>query len=151
MTRPVNWNRPTGGPYPDLSRYSDIWVEVSVPRQRAYIHTGSRVIYTMIVSTGNDDSPDTATPRGTFHIQAERGPWFYNPKYDEGAEYWVSFLNHGQYLFHSVPMDEHHRVILSVAADLGHEDSHGCIHLSLPDAKWFYNNIATGTKVVIHD
>ncbi|MCL6547717.1 MAG: L,D-transpeptidase family protein [Alicyclobacillus sp.] len=147
----VNWTKPTGGPYPDLSKYHDIWVEVSISKQRTYIHAGRQVIYTMIVSTGNDDDESTATPRGTFEIEPEQGEWFYNPKYQEGAEYWVSFLNHGEYLFHSVPMDIHHHVILSVAKDLGREDSHGCVHLSIPDAKWFYDNIPTGTKVVIHD
>jgi lipoprotein-anchoring transpeptidase ErfK/SrfK len=148
----VDWTKPTGGPYPDLSKYHDIWVEVSVSKQRTYIHAGSKkVIYTMIVSTGNDDRPSTATPRGVFVIQPERGLWFYNPKYQEGAEYWVSFLNHGQYLFHSVPMDKHHHVIEAVAKDLGHEDSHGCVHLSIPDAQWFYESIPTGTKVIIHN
>lgn len=146
----VDWTQPTGGPYPDLSKYHDIWVEVSIPKQRTYIHAGDKIIYTMIVSTGIDGNPATETPRGVFHIQPERGTWFYAPRFQEGAEYWVSFLNHGQYLFHSVPMDKNHHVIESVAKDLGHEDSHGCVHLSIPDAKWFYDNIPTGTKVVIH-
>ncbi|WP_396133693.1 L,D-transpeptidase family protein, partial [Faecalibacillus intestinalis] len=26
---------------------------------------------------------------------------------------------------------------------------HGCVRLSVPDAKWFYENIKEGTKVVI--
>ncbi|MCL6445155.1 MAG: L,D-transpeptidase family protein [Alicyclobacillus sp.] len=147
----VDWTKPTGGLYPDLSKYHDIWVEVSISKQRTYIHAGNQIIYTMIVSTGNDDDPSTATPTGTFEIEPEQGDWFYNPTYEEGAEYWVSFLNHGEYLFHSVPMDMHHHVIRSVAEDLGRENSHGCVHLSIPDAKWFYDNIPTGTRVVIHE
>jgi peptidoglycan hydrolase-like protein with peptidoglycan-binding domain len=147
----VDWTKPTGGKYPDLHKYKNIWVDVSISQQRTYIKSGSKTIYTMIVSTGIDGSRSTYTPRGTFHIQPERGTWFYAPRFQEGAEYWVSFLGHGQYLFHSVPMDKNRHVIVSIAKDLGHEDSHGCIHLSIPDAKWFYQHIPTGTKVVIHN
>ena len=32
---------------------------------------------------------------------------------------------------------------------LGHPDSHGCIRLTAPDARWIYYNIAPGTTVVI--
>jgi lipoprotein-anchoring transpeptidase ErfK/SrfK len=147
----VDWTKPTGGQYPDIRKYRHIWIEVSISEQRTYVKSGSKIIYTMIVSTGIDGSKRTYTPRGTFYIQPERGTWFYAPRFQEGAEYWVSFLGHGQYLFHSVPMDKHRHVIVSIAKDLGHEDSHGCIHLSIPDAKWFYENIPTGTKVVIHN
>lgn len=143
------WLRPTGGAYPDLRKYKNVWVDVSISKQRTYIKSGNTTIYTMIVSTGLK-GPNTQTPIGTFHIQKERGTWFYAPRFEEGAEYWVSFLNHGEFLFHSVPFTENHRVIVWNAKLLGQEASHGCVHLSIPDAKWFYDSIPFGTKVVIH-
>lgn len=147
--KPINWNLPSDGPYPIINPNESIWLDVSVSKQKVYVKDGDKTIYTMIASTGLDTAPDNSTPYGTFHIQAERGKWFYAPQYNEGAKYWVSWLNHGEFLFHSVPMNENKQVIISDAEKLGQKDSHGCVHLTIPDAKWIYNHIQTGTKVVI--
>ncbi|MDQ6600921.1 L,D-transpeptidase [Bacillus salipaludis] len=145
----VNWLLPTGGAYPKLGSNDPIWIKVSKAKQRVYIMKGSALIYTMVVSTGIDSNPETSTPEGTFYIQRERGTWFYSPRVKEGAKYWVSWKNHGEYLFHSVAMDENGNVITNEAKKLGHEASHGCVRLAIPDAKWIYDNIKYNTKVVI--
>ncbi|MGO8693176.1 MAG: L,D-transpeptidase [Rectinemataceae bacterium] len=88
-------------------------------------------------------------PQGIFFVQRERGPSFFSAKLDEGARYWISWLHHGEYLFHSVPTDSRGRIIAWEARKLGQKASHGCIRLTLPDAKWLYENIHYGTKVVI--
>ncbi|MCL6443244.1 MAG: L,D-transpeptidase [Alicyclobacillus sp.] len=144
-----DWRAPTDGPYPKLYKGEKVWIDVSLSKQRIYIMHGNDVLYTMITSSGLP-GPDTYTPTGVYHIQPERGTWFFVDRFDEGAEYWVSWKGHGQYLFHSVPFDENHHVIKSSAAKLGVPDSHGCFHLTVADAKWIYDNIPTGTKVVIH-
>lgn len=46
-------------------------------------------------------------------------------------------------------MDKNGNVITSEAIKLGHEASHGCVRLAIPDAKWIYENIKYNTKVVI--
>jgi lipoprotein-anchoring transpeptidase ErfK/SrfK len=145
----IDWLRPTGGPYPRLQAGEKYWIEVSLRRQSADIMDGGRSIYRMIVSTGLDEPPDDRTPTGTFFIQRERGASFYSARLGEGARYWVSWLNHGEYLFHSVPTDRKGNIIASEARKLGAKASHGCIRLSLPDARWIYENIRFGTKVVI--
>lgn len=150
VAKHVDWTKPSGGAYPKLKKSQQVWIDVSIAKQRVYIKEGNQVLYTMVTSTGINSNPDTATPKGTYHIQAERGEWFYSARVKEGAEYWVSWKNHGQYLFHSVAMDKHQHVIESEAKKLGHEASHGCLRLSIPDAKWIYDHIETGTKVVIH-
>ncbi|MCQ2010742.1 MAG: L,D-transpeptidase [Sporolactobacillus sp.] len=147
---PVNWDKPSGGSYPVLTQNEPVWIDVSIKNQRVYIKKGSQTLYTMIASTGKDTEPDMTTPTGTYYIQAERGKWFYSPKYKEGAKYWVSWKNHGEFLFHSVPMDENKRILTADAQRLGEKDSHGCIHLTVPDAKWIYEHIPYNTKVVIH-
>jgi lipoprotein-anchoring transpeptidase ErfK/SrfK len=63
----------------------------------------------------------------------------------------VSWKGHGVYLFHSVIVDRQGNIIRSEALKLGHPASHGCIRLSLSDAKWVYEHIKAGTKVVIHN
>ena len=140
---------PTGGPYPSLRDDDDLWVDVSLSMQRVYVMDGHTVIYTMITSSGLP-GPDTYTPIGTYHIQ-NRGLWFYNRKDREGGEYWVSWKGWGDYLFHSVPMNADKEVIPSVAAELGVPASHGCFHLTISDARWFYENIPAGTKVVVEE
>jgi lipoprotein-anchoring transpeptidase ErfK/SrfK len=146
---PVNWLTPTGGAYPKIGSNVPIWVQVSKEKQRVYIMEGNEIIYTMICSTGLDTSSDTSTPVGTFHIQQERGTSFYNPNEKEGAMYWVSWKNHGEFLFHSVATDKNGNIIPSEAAKLGQKASHGCIRLAVPDAKWIFENIKYNTKVVI--
>lgn len=143
----INWRKPSENkPYPKWDQLKDPWVHVSVKHQRVYIKDGNKTVYTMFASTGVDNS----TPRGTFHIQAERGKFFYNAQSKEGAKDWVSFKDHGIYLFHTVPTDQYGNFNVKEANMLGRTaHSHGCVRLAVPDAKWFYDNVAYGTKVVI--
>ncbi|CUS27068.1 cell surface protein [Paucilactobacillus oligofermentans DSM 15707 = LMG 22743] len=145
----VNWKKSSEKvAYPDLSKYPNAWIHVSLAKNRTYIMNGNDVLYTMYCSTGSGG--DNATPTGTYYIQAERGTSFYSAKGGEGANYWVSWKDHGVYLFHTVPVDENGNYILSEAKELGKEsNSHGCVRLSVPDAKWIYNNVPEGMKVSI--
>ncbi|MEE6711155.1 L,D-transpeptidase [Pediococcus acidilactici] len=146
---PVNWKKSSQkNDYPDLDNHPQAYLKVSIPKQRVYVMDGKKVLYTMYASTGSKDSP---TPTGTFHIQKERGDFFYNAASKEGAKYWVSFKDHGIYLFHTVPTDKNGKFIPKEAQQLGKEaQSHGCVRLSVPDAKWIYNNVPEGMKVEIH-
>ena len=100
----------------------------------------------MYASTGMDDS----TPRGSFRIQNERGDHFYNPGEGMGARYYTSFLNHGVFLFHSVPTDSKGGYIKEEADMLGiRPGSHGCIRLTVPDARWIMQSVPTGTPVLV--
>ncbi len=141
--------KPSDGPYPQLPTDGRVWIDVSISQQLAYVFDGDKRLYTMVTSSGIDTSPDTSTPLGVYHIQGERGTWFYASQYQEGAQYWVSWLGHGVFLFHSVPETQNHQLIMSVAAALGHPASHGCFHLTIPDSQWVYNNIPQGTTVVV--
>lgn len=137
------WTNPTGGQQPDLSQYRDLSVDVSLAEQRVYVKSAGNTIYTMIASTGMDDS----TPHGTYTIGV-RGDHFYNPDEQMGADYWVRFK--GPYLFHSVPTGVNAGDYLAdEGAKLGHPASHGCVRLSIADAKWFYDQMPSGTPVTI--
>lgn len=108
---------------------------------------GDKVYKQIKVSTGMKGHE---TPLGTFEIQ-NRGEWFYNDTYKQGAKYWVSFKNWGEYLFHSVAMDKDKNIIPEEEAKLGTPASHGCVRMPVEDAKWIYDNIPEKTKVVIHE
>ncbi|HIW72228.1 MAG TPA: L,D-transpeptidase [Candidatus Levilactobacillus faecigallinarum] len=146
----INWRKPSESKaYPDLKAHPNAWLDVNTSRQRVYIKDGQETLYTMYCSTGT--GKENGTPHGTYHIQEERGKFFYNQNSGEGARYWVSWKDHGIYLFHSVPTDENGHYIKSEAEELGKSAaSHGCIRLSVADAKWVYETVPYGMKVVIH-
>ncbi|OPG15076.1 L,D-transpeptidase [Ferroacidibacillus organovorans] len=141
--------KPSDGAYPSLALVKHLWIDVSVDQQLVYIMNGNHVLYTMVTSTGLDTVPGNSTPLGVYHVQAERGTWFYAPQYQMGAQYWVSWLGHGVFLFHSVTETIHHKLIPTVAAKLLSKASHGCFHLTIPDAQWVYNHIPYHTTVVV--
>ena len=144
---PVDWLKPSQQiDYPDPAAHPGLSLEVSLQDQRVYVRDGSELLYTMYASTGMDDS----TPRGSFRIQNERGDHFYNPDEGMGARYYTSFLNHGVFLFHSVPTDSKGSYIKEEADMLGiSPGSHGCIRLTVPDARWIMQSVPTGTPVLV--
>ena len=147
-TQPVDWLKPSQQvDYPDPAAHPGLSLEVSLQDQRVYVRDGSELLYTMYASTGMDDS----TPRGSFRIQSERGDRFYNPSEGMGARYYTSFLNHGVFLFHSVPTDSSGSYIKEEADLLGiRPSSHGCIRLTVPDSLWIMQSVPTGTPVLVN-
>lgn len=123
------------------------WIEVLVGSQKVRIYEEGQLKKEWVASTGTPDKP---TPLGVFAIQ-NRGEWFYNPKYNQGAKWWVSFKDWGVYLFHSLPMDRNQRIIPEEALKLGTPASHGCVRLEVDNAKWIYDHIPQGTPVYIHE
>lgn len=84
----------------------------------------------------------TPTVKGSFTVQG-RG---YSFGSGFTCYYWTQF--YGNYLFHSVTYRQGTRQILDPT--LGRPVSHGCIRLDINNAKWIYDNIPRGTKVVIY-
>ena len=149
----VDWEKSTG-PYPDLSNISadQLKIVVNKKSQTLTVYHQDKPVTEFLISTGKRTA-ETETPSGTFAIQEEHGNWFYNPKkgVEEGAKNWVSFKDHGVYLFHSVVFDKNQNLIMSRQGKLGHPNSHGCVQLSVPDSQWFFNTFANkvGTQVVV--
>jgi len=123
-----------------------LWLKVSVADQNVIVYDANdQIVHTFICSTGLDGA-ETETPTGTYTIQ-ERGESFFSQTYQQGAYYWTQF--YGDYLFHSVPFDKDRNIEAVEAIKLGTKASHGCVRLSIEDAKWIYDNIPRGTVVVI--
>ncbi|XVG95200.1 L,D-transpeptidase [Eubacteriales bacterium KG127] len=141
------WKYPTGS-YPDLSSVKALNILVDTNRQIVSILDENMELTRFVVSTGIKDG-ESETPKGSFFIEPERGESFFAAEFGEGANYWVSFKGHGIYLFHSVPTDVYGNYIENEAAKLGTPSSHGCVRMSVPDAKWFYENIPTATPIKI--
>ena len=88
-------------------------------------------------------APGTPTVKGTFRV-GSRGYYF-----DSGSSrcYWYTQF-YGNYLFHSVLYSKYNGSL--VDGRLGMSLSHGCVRLDINNAKWIYDNIPTGTMVVVY-
>ena len=91
----------------------------------------------------------TPTVEGTFTVQ-ERGYYFDTPSgygYDVRCFYYTQF--YGDYLFHTVIYEKDSYPKNVWDGRLGVAASHGCVRMSVEGAKWIYDNIPRGTKVVV--
>lgn len=129
-------------------------LKVSTKDQRVYAYAWSekdkaytKLARTMVCSTGLADSP---TPKGTYKSVGPVVEWGYFPKYEVWAQYLYRIK--GPYLFHSVLYDEADESTVKWGSvnKLGSPASHGCIRLSVEDARWIYRKCAAGTTVTVY-
>ena len=128
-------------------------LKVSIDDQRVYAYglddnnEYTVLVRTMKCSTGLNATP---TPKGTY--QATTGPgarWHYFKKFDCWAQY--AYYIEGDIMFHSVLYNEKGGpVTQSSVNNLGRKASHGCVRLSVEDAKWIYQNCPMATKIVVY-
>lgn len=90
-----------------------------------------------------DGKASTPTVRGEFTV-ANRGYYFDSGRYR--CFWWTQF--YGNYLFHSVLCWPNGTV---ANGTVGVGISHGCVRLEMQNAKWIYDNIPRGTKVVVYN
>lgn len=128
-------------------------LKVSVKDQRVYAYAPDAngeytdLVRTMVCSTGRNSSP---TPTGTF--QDSTGPgarWHYFTKFNCWAQY--AYYIQGDIMFHSVLYGSREgKVTQSSVNHLGSKASHGCVRLSVEDAKWIWTNCPANTKVIVY-
>lgn len=124
------------------------WVDVS--EQRVYVGKWTGKDYSKMVkkfkcSTGKADSP---TPLGTYHAAGITGAeWYYFRQYNCYARWATRIV--GGVLFHSITYNSRKKQV-GKESQLGHRAaSHGCIRLTVKDAKWIYKHCPSGTTVVV--
>ncbi len=142
------WDEPSVKEYPKIKNPSALSILVSIKEQKVYIKEQKDIICTLFCSTG-ESKLGNATPKGNFFIEKERGESLHFDDDDTWVYNWISFSGHGVYLFHSVLMLNEDTVEPQAGKSFGKEASHGCVRLSLPDSRWFYEHIVTGTPVMI--
>jgi lipoprotein-anchoring transpeptidase ErfK/SrfK len=125
-------------------------LNVSLDDQRVYVYKlGDGKEYTLINTFLCSTGFYGPTPTGVFTTTGPARRWHYFKEYNIWAQYAYSI--EGDILFHSVLFKRRggKPTAASVWA-LGHKASHGCVRLSVENARWVYQNCKRGTVVTIY-
>lgn len=99
----------------------------------------------MLCSVGASDTP---TPTGTFEMESYRLRYEIFANTNSYAQYW-SIIS-GRIYFHSILYSSLNASDYTGSwNNLGKAVSHGCVRLTVPDARWIWYNVAPGSTVVI--
>lgn len=118
------------------------WIDINIGKQTITAYEGSTPVKSVLVSTGIAVHP---TPVGRYAIYSKysaytmsggtRGvDYYYLPNVPWTMFFFKGYAIHGTYWHHN----------------FGHPMSHGCVNLTIADAKWFYDWAPIGTPVVSH-
>jgi len=124
-------------------------VEVSIDDQLVRVFQLDEGQYTLVqtftCSTGLHDT----TPRGVFLDGHPVNRWHFFEKFNCWAQY--SFEVTGDIMFHSVIYSSNNEGSLRSGSlhALGNPASHGCIRLTVDDAKWLFEHCKRGSLAII--
>ena len=119
---------------------------VSISLQHLWACSGKSQVYSTAVTTGAYKIKNDETPTGTWKIYAKQtNRYLSGPGYKYFVHYWMPF--YGNYGFH----DATWQTFPFGSSLYPTEGSHGCVHLSLTDAKWLFNFASVGTTVTIRN
>ena len=113
------------------------WIDVNLSTQTLVAYVGQKAVFRTQVSTG---TPRTPTVAGTYRVYVKhkstrmRGPGYDLPNVPYVMYFYKGYGLHGTY-WHN---------------NFGTPMSHGCVNLSVDDARWLYDWASVGTKVVTH-
>ncbi len=128
----------------DFSNSENFRIEIDLTRQRVIVFHKDDILREMICSGGAPESP---TPLGEY-VTSQKIEYSWVERFGVGAYYWVRFFEN--YLIHSIPFNENDEMIIEEYEKLGNPVSHGCVRLSLEEAKWLYETLPLGVKVLIY-
>ncbi|OOM79477.1 L,D-transpeptidase [Clostridium sp. BL-8] len=128
----------------NISSTTEYLIWVNLRSFKVNIYKGStnkwNLIHSYICTIGKNSTP---TPKGTFTVGI-KGIYFGVSK---GYKCWYYTQFKGNYLFHSIIYNLDGSIR---DGRLGMKLSDGCIRLSKENAKWIYDNVPRGTKVIIN-
>ena len=132
-------------------------IMVSITKRVTKVYVGERGNWTpvrnILCTVGNPDK-GWDTVRGTFYVgysswgnPVTRG---YSFEDEDGHTlyYWTRFCD--SFLFHSQLYDLNTFNLTPYENELGEALSHGCVRMDIKDARWIYNHVPDGSKVVVY-
>ena len=88
-------------------------------------------------------APGTPTVRGTYYVGGK------SYVFGNGFSCYYATEIYGNYLFHSVLYNQGTRTIQD--GTLGAHVSHGCVRMAINNAKYIYDNVPSGTKIISYN
>lgn len=121
----------------------ELAIKVNKQASCVTVYKGDVPIRAMVCSAGE------TTPEGTFYMELQ---WDWLKLIENQYGRYCSQIS-GDYLFHSVPYNsmDIYDLDTEMYNQLGTLCSHGCIRLTIEDAKWIYDNCSAGTEIVIYN
>ncbi|GAB4276863.1 MAG: hypothetical protein Kow0080_27460 [Candidatus Promineifilaceae bacterium] len=118
------------------------WIDVDLSSQTLTAYEGDTAVFTTKISSG---LPDFPTVTGQFRI------WYRTTSQTMdgrrlGYDYYLENVPHVMYFFEDYAI---HGAYWH--NNFGQPMSHGCVNVSLPDAKWLYEFATLGTVVNVHE
>ncbi|HEX8008635.1 MAG TPA: L,D-transpeptidase [Trebonia sp.] len=106
---------------------------VDLANHLTWLQSGGQITYGPVrMEPGPPGSPH-ATPRGTFHVSWKGGPGLISNVYGEPMPYAVFFAP-GGIAFHGGSLTV---------------PSHGCVHLTIVNARYYHDHLPIGAEVVV--
>lgn len=146
---PGDTPKPTATPEPPAFRILvDVNNQVTTVYGRDEKGEYTVVVRQMLCSTGTKANPSDP---GDWTLNGRTARWCYFPKWGGYAQYWTRI--NSSIAFHSVIYNTVSVMDMKVSSynNLGKRASHGCIRLTVADAKWIYDNCGAGTVVTIDE
>ncbi len=148
IVMPENTAKPTPSPTPvPFAITVDVANQVTTVYGRDEEGNYTVVVKQMLCSTGTKNNPSDV---GDWVLNGRHATWCTFPKWANSyARYWTRI--NSSIAFHSVLYTAVSYSALDVSSykKLGKRASHGCVRLTVADAKWIYDNIGAGTVVSI--
>jgi hypothetical protein len=106
---------------------------VDLARHITWLQADGTVSFGPVAMEPGEPGTAYATPRGTFHVSWKAGPHYRSTVYHEQMP-WATFFAPGGIAFHGGSLTRW---------------SHGCVHLTVANARYYQENLPTGAEVVV--
>jgi lipoprotein-anchoring transpeptidase ErfK/SrfK len=106
---------------------------VDLTRHLTWLQSAGRITFGPVQAEPGPPGSAHATPRGTFEVSWKAGPDFVSNIYNEPMP-WAVFFAPGGIAFHGGSLTT---------------PSHGCVHLTGADARYYNQHLADGAEVVV--
>ena len=98
-----------------------------------WLQAGGKVSFGPVRMEPGPPGTPHATPSGTFHVSWKAGPHFVSNIYGDPMP-WAVFFAAGGIAFHGGSLTK---------------SSHGCVHLTVPNARYYNAHLSIGAEVVV--
>ncbi len=123
-------------PPPEGVAATEKWIDVDLDQQILVAYEGARPAYVTLVSTGrrsNDELERYETPAGSFRIRGKHVATTMDGDTAADGPYSIEDVPWAQYFFENYAL---HGAFWH--NNFGWRQSHGCVNLSPPDARWLF-------------